>query len=153
MNKRSRMGFTLIELLIVATIIVILTVIVVLNLEKAQAKSRDAQRKADLSKVAAALEMYKVDNKVYIAKDSFGGITTDVIPEIYLAVIPTDPTNDATHIYEYKGDTAQYKLRVLSETISTSDSVDTKKSKAGDFYDPDHSTYFQISTSATALAW
>ena len=55
-------GFTLIELLIVITIIGILAVALLPSVLGAPGRARDAQRKADLKNIAAALEMYASDN-------------------------------------------------------------------------------------------
>ena len=155
MKKR---GFTLIELLVVTAIIIVLTTIVLVNLDKARIKSRDVQRKADLSKIASALDLYKAENKVYVALTPFGDITTAIIPAQYLATIPTDPMPDATHKYQYRADSNQFKITAKSETIKDTAICDTAviteaKLKAGDFYDPAPAkcSYFQISSSNTAL--
>lgn len=144
----------------VATIVVILTVIVAVNLEKARVKSRDVQRKADLSQMSAALEMYKAEAKAYPVLDSFGSVTASIISTAYLPIIPVDPVNDSTYKYEYKGTVGEFKLRVKSEAIVGGDCtaaavIAEAKRKAGDFYDPatGNCTYFQVSTSVAALNW
>ena len=172
-RKRYLTGFTLIEILIVCTIIALLAAVVIVNLEKAQAKSRDVQRKADISKIAAAVEMYKVDNKSYPIYPADGSATSvDVnstaMPALvpFLVSFPVDPKNssDATYRYIYRGTTAQFKLAAKSETITytpsdcptwatTSAAVKTDVlNKAGDFYDPSPNDcmWFQISSSTTA---
>lgn len=64
-NKRSKKGFTLIELLVVVAIIGVLAAVAVVNFNKAQAKSRDTKRLADLHALQSALVMYKSDNHKY----------------------------------------------------------------------------------------
>lgn len=155
MKLKYSKGFTLIELMVVSTILAMLAVIVIVNLEKARVKSRDTQRKADLTKLAGALDTYKMDKKTYIVMDNMTDISSTNFALLttggYLATIPVDPVNDATHKYQYRGEAARYKLRALSENIKTGDA--DAQTKAGDFYDPNSSTYFQISTDQTALTW
>jgi len=163
-------AFTLIELLVVCTIIVLLTLIVVVNLDKARAKSRDVQREADLTKIAAALEMYKVEHKVYIVGAFATAINTSLASLIddngataggnsYIASIPVDPTNSGSYKYQYRGDTTQFKVRTFSEASGADyhqavcwNPEDVKK-KLGDFYDPGNCQFIQVSSSTTALNW
>lgn len=156
MNKKyNKQAFTLVELLVVATVICVLTVIAVVNYEKAKAKSRDSERKSDLTKISLALTSYYADNKNYINTQSFINISTNtvLVDQKYLSVMPSDPTSDTDHYYQYKSDGVQYKLRALSETIKASDNSDIAKNKAGDYYDSANQVYFQISSSSTALDW
>src|SRR3989344_5662451 len=57
MEKRQQ-GFTLIELLVVISIIGLLASVVLVALNGARAKSRDAKRVADMNQFAKALELY-----------------------------------------------------------------------------------------------
>ena len=61
----TKKGFTLIELLIVVAIIGILAAIVVINLDGAQAKSRDTRRISDLDTIAKAFQIYYEQNQTY----------------------------------------------------------------------------------------
>lgn len=159
MKIKYSKAFTLVELLIVATIIAMLSVVVIVNLNKARIKSRDTQRKADLTKLAGALDTYKMDAKSYIVLGSMTEITSTNFAPLttggYLPTIPVDPIDDATYFYEYQGNATRYKLRARSENITST--TDTNAStKAGDFYNSCASCdirYYQISTDATALAW
>src|SRR4051812_34898008 len=62
---RRKAGFTLIELLVVIAIIGILAAVVLVSLNSARAKSRDARRVSDMHQVQTALELYYNDNGGY----------------------------------------------------------------------------------------
>ncbi len=55
-------GFTLIELLVVVSIIGLLASVVLVSLNGARTKARDAKRSADLNQFNKALELYAADN-------------------------------------------------------------------------------------------
>ncbi len=57
-NQKTLTGFTLIELLVVIAIIGLLATIVMVSLNSARAKARDAKRVGDLKSVMLALSMY-----------------------------------------------------------------------------------------------
>jgi len=63
---KRQTAFTLIELLIVVAIIGILAAIAVPNFLNAQIRAKIARAKGDLRSVQTALEMYRVDNNVYM---------------------------------------------------------------------------------------
>ena len=65
-------GFTLIELLVVIAIIGVLSSVVLVSLNTARAKARDANRAAAISQFRNALELYYLDNGQYPAS---GGAT------------------------------------------------------------------------------
>ncbi len=79
-NKKMRRGFTLIELLVVMAILGILASIGFGQYHTSQQKARDAQRKADLSNIARALEMYYNDHRSYpLSTDCSGQETGKIV--------------------------------------------------------------------------
>jgi prepilin-type N-terminal cleavage/methylation domain-containing protein len=64
-RNKNRKAFTLIELLVVIAIIGLLATIVMIALNSARAKARDAKRIADLRELVTALEGYASDNGQY----------------------------------------------------------------------------------------
>ena len=101
-NRKQR-GFTLIELLVVIAIIGILASIVLVSLNTARSKSRDARRVADVRQIMTALELFYNDNSGYPAATAAGACVpvtaastcpTGGAPAFstYLATYPTAPT-------------------------------------------------------------
>jgi type II secretion system protein G len=103
-------AFTLIELLVVIAIIGLLASIVLVALNSARAKSRDAKRVADLRELQSALELYYTDNGVYpqtSCESPPGGAQSacwSTFLSSYVGSMPTDPLNvNATYGYYYSG--------------------------------------------------
>jgi general secretion pathway protein G len=85
LRNKNQKGFTLIELLVVIAIIGLLASVVLLALNSARSKSRDAKRLADMRQMSTALELYYND---------FGGYPTAaaLLAPNYVAQLPTAPT-------------------------------------------------------------
>lgn len=66
MNKIHQ-GFTLIELLVAMGIVAVLTALAAFNFNQSRIRSRDVQRKSDLSQLQKALELYRNDHNGYPA--------------------------------------------------------------------------------------
>lgn len=64
-TKISKDGFTLIELLVVISIVGLLASTVLVAVNNAAMKSRDARRIADINQISKALELYYADNGRY----------------------------------------------------------------------------------------
>lgn len=87
-NKTSQKGFTLIELLVVIAIIGLLASVVLLSLNSARQKSRDAKRLADMRQLASALELYYNDFSGY---PTASGSTPANLNPNYIGALPTAP--------------------------------------------------------------
>lgn len=91
--KQNQKGFTLIELLVVIAIIGLLASVVLLALNSARQKSRDAKRLADVRQVASALELYYDTNNGYPTTANFtttGGASS--LAPTFLGAIPVAPS-------------------------------------------------------------
>jgi type II secretion system protein G len=146
--KRKQKAFTLIELLVVIAIIGLLASIVLVALNGARSKSRDAKRIADFRELQTALELYYNDNNGYppLTSCSNGGAESapgggysacwsTFLPSQYIAKMPNDPINSLysygyAYIGEYKpsglcsyvytGSTNDYVLATRLENLSAS---------------------------------
>ena len=130
-------GFTLIELLIVICIIGILTALVVLSLSDLRKRARDTKRKADLTQIRVALNLYYEDNSFFYPECGYFdeeasdfGATADCYyitlnsaltegPRPYVAKLPEDPKNVEPYVYKYVSDGKEFVI-----TYETEDSRD-----------------------------
>lgn len=94
MRNKNEKGFTLIELLVVIAIIGLLASVVLLALNSARAKSRDAKRLADVRQIASALELYFNDNNAYPTGTNgvLGNLSAVGLSPKYIGLIPAAPT-------------------------------------------------------------
>lgn len=106
MYKQNKNGFTLVELLIVVMLIAILAglLVTVINPQGIQQKARDSQRKADLKKIQAALELYFADMRTYPDFSGASGVNASttfasILSPDYMNKIPADPK---AGVYTYR---------------------------------------------------
>ena len=119
---KKNKGFTLIELLVVIAIVGLLASIVMVSLNSARAKARDAKRAADIKQVALALEMYYDTNNSYpVATAWYGGtgncwgtVTDNWVPGLspnYISKLPLDPKpTNCSSVYLYASNGTDYKV-------------------------------------------
>lgn len=102
-KQRNQKGFTLIELLVVIAIIGLLASVVLLALNSARSKSRDAKRLADVRQMVSALELFYNDANGYPAS------TASLTASSYIGALPTVPSPAdggcaaASNAYTYAG--------------------------------------------------
>jgi len=140
MEQNKLKGFTLIELLVVISIIGILSSFAVVSLNNARNKARDALRKADMTQIRTAINLYYDENNRYPICGSWDDNAADFGASVqagsncysttlataltagakpYLGQLPKDPKNpandfsfDSTYLYRYvsKADGLEYAL-------------------------------------------
>lgn len=86
LKQNTQKGFTLIELLVVIAIIGLLASVVLLALNSARSKSRDAKRVADARQLSSALELYFND------ANSYPTSLNSLVSSSYIGTIPTPPS-------------------------------------------------------------
>ena len=135
--KLDPKGFTLIELLVVISIIGLLASIVVVAVNPARGKSRDAKRLSDMHQLKLAIEMYYDANGVYptctgahpsvcisTVYASYGDIRTLGIAPTYVSVVPLDPINaNGEYGYYYARGHKKTGPNSWSQTGSSSDYI------------------------------
>jgi len=120
-NMMKNSGFTLIELLVAIAILGILATVGLGSFQSSQMKSRDAQRKSDLSQIQKALEMYYNDNGKYplttelqTLLNSGSSWTGASGQTIYMKTVPKGPRGES---YCYESDGTYYKIYAKLENI------------------------------------
>lgn len=90
MLKKKIKAFTLVEMLIVVIIIGILAAALLPKLKGAQQRARDTARKANLSQISTALEMYFNDKGRYPNGECLNEVEKEIVPT-YIWNLPRDP--------------------------------------------------------------
>lgn len=114
-------GFTLIELLTVIAIIGILTAVVMVSTGAARQQARDVKRKADISAVSAALEIYYAQKRSYPTSNGvWVWSQLQLTLADYISSWPKDPikTGDGTfgQGYVYYSDGSKYIIDATLES-------------------------------------
>lgn len=108
--KQKQQGFTLIELLVVIAIIGLLASVVLLALNSARARSRDAKRLADVRQMSSAIELYVNDFGTY--PSTLASLTPTYLTAVPTAPTPVDGTCDSTYnSYVYTPGSTSYTIR------------------------------------------
>jgi len=92
-RQKTLTGFTLIELLVVVAIIGILSSIVMVSLNSATMKARDAKRISDINQLKMALQIYENAYSAYPA--NLDALKTGG----FIGVIPVDPVDGSPYQY------------------------------------------------------
>lgn len=127
--RKPMAGFTLIELLVVISIIGILASVVLVSLNSARSKSRDAKRLADVRQIMTALELYYNDNSGYPAAGGARGGpgSGGTVPfSTYLVQYPSYPTpsgpvpcaDNTEYTYTQLGSGTGYSIAFCLEGIA-----------------------------------
>ncbi len=139
--RSSRPGFSLLEGLIVLAMVGLLAAFAAVSLNSARARTRDAQRLANMSTVRAALQLYWLEKATYPASEgaNLGQAATksevltsngfqakaEAAGNIFLPQVPTGPK--VNEFYLYKGGPNGYSIRFQTES-------DTEFGKANIYY-------------------
>src|SRR3989338_1722647 len=116
--KKTHKGFTLIELLVVIAVIGLMSSVIMVSLNSARLKARNAKRIADLLQIRTALELYNLDLGSYPTTNGWRSqragrgsydqaqVAPGLVPN-YIASMPADPS---TGCYIYNSDGISYKF-------------------------------------------
>ena len=115
-TKNNSRGFTLVELLVVIAIIGILASVVLVSLNSARGKARDARRISDAHQLSLALENY------YDAFGSYPAALTTLAPT-YIAAVPKDPQNASDYEYNTANCTPANQRYVLKATLENNNTA------------------------------
>jgi len=106
MITKNKRGFTLIELLVVIAIIGILSGMVLVSMNGARQKARDARRQSDMRQLEAAQQLYYGSHSEYAPDTVTAGATAAIIDGTTQLIGPlVDPTNNTTYIYKSRDNT------------------------------------------------
>lgn len=116
LKRTDKSGFTLIELLVVIAIIGVLAAVVLVSLNTARQRGRDAKRLADLDAMRLALEVYADQNgSVYpdVAaigttpdNTQFGEFGTALVAAELLSATPQDPVTGRVYVAQASATTS-----------------------------------------------
>lgn len=165
MIRKNQQGFTLIELLVVIAIIGVLASTVMVSLNSARTKTRDANRKATLKQLQTALELYYNNTNSYPVQ---GGWTSsepgdaapysaNYIPGLapaYIAKLPSDPLGGTSSLCGSWKRAFLYVSNGISYKLLSHCAPEGGFSSTDSFYDPVRPTWaWQVSTPDVTSGW
>lgn len=116
-SKFMKKGFTLIELLVSLGLVAVMAAGVVTLIGRGpQQSSRDGKRRADLQRIATALELYRNDTGRYPTNACY--LSNSCLVPTYIQALPTDPDPSSGNTYTYNG-TACNGVGCLGFTLCT----------------------------------
>ena len=125
-------GFTLIELLVAMGIVAVLTALAAFNFNQSRIRSRDVQRKSDLSQLQNALELYRNDNNGYPAATGYQTSLSE--PVKYIKTTFTDVRALEWEDYGYipgAGNKTYYLTACLENTADSTKATAAQCAAAG----------------------
>ncbi len=121
-TRHGESGVTLIEMMVVLVIIAIVAALIVPNVIGRPDEARVTVARTDLRTIAASLEMYKLDNRVYptTAQGLEALVSRPTTPPVpanwpsggYLSQVPVDPWG-FPYLYRSPGESRPYDLMSL----------------------------------------
>lgn len=125
--RTSEKGFTLIELLMVIAIIGFVSSVVLISIDSARLKARDARRISDIKQIQNALELYALNNNgLYpTVSNTYAYLLSSTLVPNYIATVPEDPTRTSSYRYRYatangSTDRTSYTMLIDMEKDGTS---------------------------------
>lgn len=115
-----RSGVTLVELMIVLGVIAFLAVLVSSYLRTQTFKANDARRKAEIKRIAVAVEEYEKDNNCY-PLPSLVSCNPGTGLRPYIDKIPCDVVTGASYFYEHEDDVCPSWFKIYADLDNEKD--------------------------------
>ncbi|MDP3710373.1 MAG: prepilin-type N-terminal cleavage/methylation domain-containing protein [bacterium] len=122
----KNLGFSIVELLVVIAIIGLLASVAFVQIEKARAKARDAQREKNVKVIQDAMAIYVAGAQNYPLGENVVLTGTDAVSQAIInrdaiSKIPQDPINSGNYRYFYNSvDGSSYVIIYYLETDTIS---------------------------------
>ena len=120
-DKKNIFGMTLVELMVVLGVIAFLAVLISSYLRTQTFKANDARRKAEIKRIAVAVEEYEKDNNCYPLPTLVScNPGTGLRP--YIDKIPCDVTSGASYLYEHEDSVCPHWFKIYADLDNEKDS-------------------------------